>query len=131
MAKTQSGKPELLFKHKDGTVTVTVYGPRIGFQWTRVEYFRWVKCTKDPSRWERRPPDRETDQIHLEQCVKAVRQWFRARGAEEHSTRATLLDDRSRKSAYFGFAENRIHLPFDWSLSKIQCLTCTGFASDG
>ena len=40
--------PTLLFKHKEGTVTVTIYGPPIGFRWTRVEYFRWVQNTKEP-----------------------------------------------------------------------------------
>ncbi len=74
-----SGKPQLLFKHKDGTVTVTVYGPAIGFQWTRVEYFRWVQNTKEPGKWDRRPADREVDQLHLERCVKAVREWFKRR----------------------------------------------------
>ena len=72
-------KPELLFKPKEGTVTVTVYGPRIGFQWTRVDYFRWVISTKEAGQWERRPADREVDQQHLEKCVKVVRAWFRER----------------------------------------------------
>lgn len=77
VATTQSGKPELLFKHKEGTVNVTVVGPTIGFLWTRIEYFRWVKSTKEPDQWEKRFPDRETDQANLEKCVKAVRAWFR------------------------------------------------------
>ena len=75
----QDGKPELLFKVTRGTVTATVYGPRIGFQWVSVEYFRWMLSTKEPGKWERRAPDREVDQLHLEQCVKAVRAWLRER----------------------------------------------------
>jgi hypothetical protein len=75
----QDGKPELLFKVTRGTVTATVFGPRIGFQWVSVEYFRWIISTKEPGRWERRPPDREVDQAHLEQCVKAVRAWLKQR----------------------------------------------------
>ena len=71
-----NSKPTLLFKHNEGTVTVTVYGPPIGFRWTRVEYFRWVQSTKVPGTWEKRLPDREADQIHLERCVKRVRKWF-------------------------------------------------------
>ena len=79
MANTQSGKPELLFKIKHGTVTATVYGPTIGFLWTKVDYFRWMQSTKEPGKWERRFPDRETDQIHLEKCVKEVRGFFKQR----------------------------------------------------
>jgi hypothetical protein len=75
----QDGKPELLFKVTHGTVTATVYGPRIGFQWVSVEYFRWMLSTKVPGKWERRAPDREVDQLHLEQCVKAVRAWLKQR----------------------------------------------------
>lgn len=70
----------LLFKHKEGTVTVTVYGPRIGFLWTDVQYFRWVPSTKEPGQWEKRQPNREVDQEHLEKCVKAVRAWLKKRG---------------------------------------------------
>jgi hypothetical protein len=75
----QDGKPELLFKVTHGTVTATVYGPRIGFLWVQVDYFRWMLSTKEPNKWERRAPDREVDQLHLEQCVRAVRAWLRQR----------------------------------------------------
>jgi hypothetical protein len=75
----QDGKPELLFKVTRGTVTATVYGPRIGFQWVQVDYFRRMLSTKEPGKWERRAPDREVDQLHLEQCVKVVRRWLRQR----------------------------------------------------
>ena len=75
---SESG-PILLFKHKEGTVTATIRGPRIGFQWTIVEYFRWQISTKEPGVWEKLAPTRECDQIHLERCVKAVRKWFRER----------------------------------------------------
>lgn len=81
MDRKQRNEPGavLLFRHKEGTVTATIYGPRIGFQWTRVDYFRWEISTKDPTKWEKRPPTREVDQLHLERCVKAVRAWFRER----------------------------------------------------
>ena len=79
VANTQSGKPELLFKCKHGTVTVTVVGPTIGFKWTRIEYFRWVQSTKEAGKWEKRLPDREADQLHLERCVKDVRDWLKQR----------------------------------------------------
>ena len=71
--------PVLLFKHKEGTVTATIHGPKIGFQWTKVEYFRWQMSTKEPGKWEKQHPTRECDQIHLERCVKAVRKWLRER----------------------------------------------------
>ena len=79
VANTHREKPKLLFKAKYGTVTATVYGPVAGFQWTRVDYFRWVQSTTEAGKWERRFPDRETDQIHLERCVKDVRGWFKLR----------------------------------------------------
>ena len=79
VANTQSGKPVLLFKHKEGTVTATIIGPTIGFLWTRIEYSRNMKSTKEPDQWEKRFPDREVDQIHLERCVKKVRAWLRER----------------------------------------------------
>ena len=79
VANTIPGKPELLFKHKEGPVNVTVHGPRTGFLWTTVNYFRWVQSTKEPGQWEKRNPDREQDQVHLEKCVKAVRKWFQER----------------------------------------------------
>lgn len=75
--------PILLFRHKEGTVTATIHGPRIGFEWTRVEYFRWEMSTKQPGKWEKRAPTREVDQLHLERCVKAVRAWFRQRNAPD------------------------------------------------
>lgn len=69
----------LLFKEKFGTVTVTVYGPPIGWKWTKVNYFRWVPSTKDPTKWERRDPDREVDQPHLRKCVMAVEAFYKER----------------------------------------------------
>jgi hypothetical protein len=72
-------KPQLLFKYKHGTVTATIYGPPMGFQWTRVEYLRWIVSTKELGKWEKCFPDREVDQLHLQQCVRAVRQWFKER----------------------------------------------------
>ncbi len=81
MANTQSGKPERLFKTTPGTVSATVYGPTIGFLWAKVEYCRYVQSTKEPGKREKRQPNRETDQIHLERCVKEVRAWFRQRWA--------------------------------------------------
>ena len=57
-------------------MTVTVYGPRIGWGWTRIIYFRWVQSSTEPGKFEQRPPDREQDQQDLEKCVKAVRAWF-------------------------------------------------------
>ena len=51
----------------------------IGFLWTRIDYFRWVHSTKEAGKWEKRCPDRETDQLHLERCVKHVQGWFKQR----------------------------------------------------
>ena len=72
-------KAELLFKAKHGTVTVTIYGPRIGWEWSIVSYFRWVQSTTEPGKWEKRPPDRECDQRHLAKCVQDARKFFKDR----------------------------------------------------
>ena len=77
MAQTGSGKPVQLFATKHGVVNATIFGPTVGFLWTKVEYFRWVQSTKEAGKWEKRFPDREADQVHLEKCVKEVRGWFR------------------------------------------------------
>jgi hypothetical protein len=79
VANTQSGQPEFLFRTKHGTVSATVYGPTIAFLWTKVDYFRWVPSTTEAVQWEKRLPARETDQLHLERCVKDVRGWFKQR----------------------------------------------------
>jgi hypothetical protein len=79
-------KAELLFKEKFDTVWVTIYGPPIGWQWTRVNYFRLVKSTKDPTKWERRDADREVDQKGLGKANRAVQQFYkeRDRGLKEN-----------------------------------------------
>ena len=65
--------PELLFKIKKGTVTAEVHGSRLGWKSRHVRYYRWVKCTKEPTAWRQVLPNRDVDQAHLAQCVKAVR----------------------------------------------------------
>ena len=69
--------PELLFKIKKGTVTAEIHGPRLGWKSRRVRYYRWIVCTKEPGRWRQVLPDRDVDQAHLAQCVKAVRAWLK------------------------------------------------------
>ena len=59
MGKGDTGnKPALLYKAKFGTVHVTIIGPRLGWEWTRVSYHRYVPSTKEPGKFERRPPER-------------------------------------------------------------------------
>jgi len=71
--------PKLLFRDKFGTVWVTIYGPLIGWEWTKVNYYRLVRSTKDPTKWVRRDADREVDQQNLEKAVKAVRSFYKDR----------------------------------------------------
>ncbi len=68
----------VLFRVKKGSVTAEIRGPRIGWQYRDVQYFRWQKSPKHPTKWIRVDPSRPTDQLHLEQCVKAVRTWLKA-----------------------------------------------------
>ncbi len=68
----------LLFRVKKGSVTAEIRGPRIGWQWREVHYFRWQKSPKHPDQWIRVSPSRPTDQMHLGQCVKAIREWLKA-----------------------------------------------------
>jgi hypothetical protein len=67
----------LLFEHDDGPVHVRVYGPRRGFRWRSVEYFRWRISPQHPGTWDKITWFRENDQPHLEKCVKAVRAWLK------------------------------------------------------
>ena len=87
-------KAHVLFKHKEATVTATVIGPRIGFEWTRINYVRCVPSTTTPGKFDPRPPDRECDQIHLQKCVNAVRTWYakqeRERAAAGNASGKTL-----------------------------------------
>ena len=69
--------PELLFKIKKGTVTAEIHGPRLGWKWRTIHYYRWKKCTKEAKDWLKVTPDRAVDQAHLAQCVKAVRAWLK------------------------------------------------------
>jgi hypothetical protein len=68
---------QLLFKFKKGTVTAEIHGPRLGWKWRIVRYYRWQKCSKEAAAWNQVLPDRAVDQPHLEQCVKAVRAWLK------------------------------------------------------
>jgi hypothetical protein len=78
MSRSNTGNlPELLFKIKKGTVTAEIHGPRLGWKSRRVRYYRWTKCTKEPTAWLQVLPDRDVDQAHLAQCVKAVRAWLK------------------------------------------------------
>ena len=72
-------KATLRFKAKHGTCTVTIYGPRIGWAWTKTNYFRWKVDTKNVGKWVAVAPDRECDQVHLLACVKDVQKFFKAR----------------------------------------------------
>jgi len=71
--------PKNLFKEKFGTVWVTIYGPAIGWEWSQVQYFRLVRNHNDPSKWERRAPDREVDQKHLRKANAAVIEYYAKR----------------------------------------------------
>jgi len=72
-------KPKLLLKEKFGTVWATIYGPAIGWEWTQVRYYRMVRNPNDPSKWERRDPDREVDQKHLRKANAAVLEYYTER----------------------------------------------------
>ena len=78
MSRSNTGNlPELLFKIKKGTVTAEIRGPRLGWKSRRIRYYRWIACTKEPGRWRQVLPNRDVDQAHLAQCVKAVRAWLK------------------------------------------------------
>ena len=75
--RNSGNRPQLLFQVKKGTVTAEIHGPRIGWRWRNVRYYRWQKSTKNPSGWDQLMPNRAVDQPYLEQCVKAVRTWLK------------------------------------------------------
>ena len=71
------GEATRLFRHKHGPVNAEVWGPTEGFLWRDVDYFRWVRCAKEPGKWLKVRRFRGDDQYALERCVKAVRSWFK------------------------------------------------------
>ena len=79
---SSGNRPQLLFKVTKGTVTVEIRGPRLGWRWRDIQYYRWQKSTKDPAGWDRMPPNRAVDQAHLEQCVQAACHWLRQEDKE-------------------------------------------------
>ena len=64
--KESGNRPQLLFKVKKGTVTAEIRGPRIGWRWRDVRYYRWRKSTKTPAGWDQLTPNRAVDQIQAE-----------------------------------------------------------------
>jgi len=87
--------PKLLFKEKFDTVWVTIYGPPIGWKWTKVNYFRLVRSTKDPTKWVRRDADREVDQKGLGKANKAVCEFYVARDKWLRENYAPPTDTRA------------------------------------
>lgn len=67
---------KLLSKIKHGSVTAEIWGPRIGWRWRNVTYYRWTRSTKVPGKWERVFPARAHDQPYLQKCVKSVCEWL-------------------------------------------------------
>lgn len=76
-SRDNGNRVRVLFKVKKGTVTAEVRGPRLGWKWRVINYYRWEISTRKPGTWEKAFPDRTVDQMYLDQCVKAVRAWLR------------------------------------------------------
>lgn len=73
--KRESDHCRLLFKHKAGSVNVEVWGPRIGWEWQRVELYRWEISRTVPGQWEKVRAFRGQDVTSLEKCINAVKAW--------------------------------------------------------
>ena len=74
-SKSQSDHCRLLFKHKADAVNAEVWGPRLGWKWQRVEFFRWEISRRVPGEWDKVHSFRWQDVAGLEKCVKAVKEW--------------------------------------------------------
>ena len=67
----------LLFEFQSGPVHARIWGPRKGWRWKSIEYYRYVRSTRKPGSWVRVLPDRAADQLHLLRCVKATTDWLK------------------------------------------------------
>lgn len=76
-----SAIPGLLYEHRSGPVCVRIWGPRKGWRWKRVEYFRYIRSTRRAGQWIKVFPDRESDQRYLLGCVKAATAWLKEQDA--------------------------------------------------
>ena len=70
-----SAKAQQLFKYKSGVVEAVIIGPKEGYLWKRIQYYRFEFCSKRKE-WVQLPPDRENDQPHLRACVNKVNKWL-------------------------------------------------------
>ena len=77
MAKDNGARVRTLFSCRYGSVEARIAGPRLGFRWRQIEYFRWERSHKPDAAWIKSPADRECDQNDLLRCVRAVLEWLK------------------------------------------------------
>lgn len=69
--------PVKLFEFKSGSVRAVVVGPKIGFRWRTIKYYRWQRSAQNPGEWfETTAAWRDKDNPHLAKCVAAVQQFL-------------------------------------------------------
>ena len=79
MVNQRMSKPHgvQLFEARSGPVRAVVIGPRIGFRWRTLKYYRVQSSNKDPGKWvEISSSWRANDNRHLAYCVKAVQRFL-------------------------------------------------------
>ena len=70
---------ERLFKGKQGTVHFEVYGFRIPFRVTGIQFYRLRMSATRPGKFDRVDFLRENDLAHHEKAIKSVRKWISER----------------------------------------------------
>jgi len=66
-----------LFEFESGSVRAVVRGPKIGFRWRTVKYYRWQRSAKYSNEWFKVTSAwRDKDNPHLAKCVAAVQRFL-------------------------------------------------------
>ena len=81
MTNTTLNTPQAvkLFETQFGSVRAVVIGPRIGFQWRTLKYYRLQPSTTDAAKWVEISANwRASDNRNLAKCVAAVQRFLDA-----------------------------------------------------
>lgn len=68
---------ENLLKARKGTIHYEVWGFKIPFRITSIEFFRLRPSTSHPGKYDREYRIRENDLVHYAGAVKLVRKWLK------------------------------------------------------
>lgn len=73
--KTETDHEQTLFHAKWGVVHVEVRGPRLGWRWRSIEFFRYLPSTRRPGGWDQVRDFRPADLPALKKCLNEAIAW--------------------------------------------------------